>query len=158
MRLIKSIMTVTAMAILSEAAGNLDAQASEWGCQVLLCASSTNPSWHGVPACHPPMDRLIAAMTNWDFSWPTCPEAGTGDPGYQKYADCPAGWSVGHREVGHGDRSEPDLCVKQGGLCGRRDGCSATVSIARPVRDDPYYFDIPADGAPAVRHWFNLRR
>lgn len=29
------------------------AQASDWGCEVLLCASSSNPSWRGVPACHP---------------------------------------------------------------------------------------------------------
>lgn len=110
------------------------------------------------PACHPPMDRLIAAMSSWDFSWPTCPEAGTGNPGYEKYADCPAGWTVGYSEVGHASRSEPDLCVRPSGHCGRRGGCSETVSMARPVREDPYYFDIPAAGAPAIRHWFNLRR
>jgi len=158
MRLIKSILTVAAMAFILPPIGFLDAKASEWGCEVLLCASSMNPSWHGVPACHPPMERLIAAMSSWGFSWPTCPEAGTGNPGHQKYADCPAGWTVGYSEIGNGRRREPNLCVKQGGYCGRRDGCSEAVSIARPVREDPYYFDIPADGAPAIRHWFNLRR
>lgn len=50
--------------------------ASEWGCEVLLCASSSNPSWRGVPACHLPMYRLISAMKRPGFSWPTCPEGG----------------------------------------------------------------------------------
>ena len=48
------------IAIVSPAASflpDVDAQASEWGCEVLLCASSSNPSWRGVPACHPPMNR-----------------------------------------------------------------------------------------------------
>lgn len=48
-----------------------DVEASEWGCEVLLCASSSNPSWRGVPACRPPMYRLISAMKGWGFSWPT---------------------------------------------------------------------------------------
>jgi hypothetical protein len=30
-----------------------DAQASEWDCEILLCASSSNPSWRGVSSCHP---------------------------------------------------------------------------------------------------------
>lgn len=38
------------------------AEDASWGCQVLLCAASQNPSWHGVPYCVPPMTRLIAAM------------------------------------------------------------------------------------------------
>ena len=46
------------------------AAASEWGCEVLLCASSSNPSWRGVPACHPPMTRLISAMKKPGFHWP----------------------------------------------------------------------------------------
>lgn len=51
-------------------------EASEWGCKVLLCASSSNPGWRGVPACHPPMYRLISAMKGWGFSWPPCPKLG----------------------------------------------------------------------------------
>jgi hypothetical protein len=158
MRLIKSIITVAAIAFISPPVGILNAKASEWGCEVLLCASSTDPSWHGIPACHPPMERLIAAMSSWGFSWPTCAEAGTGNPGYQKYADCPSGWTVGHSEIGHGGGGEPNLCVKRGGRCSRRDGCSETVSIARPVREEPYYFDIPTASGPVTRHWFSLQR
>ena len=99
------------------------AEASEWGCEVLLCASSSNPSWRGVPACHAPMYRLISAMGNWGFSWPTCPEAGTGKPGYEAYDDC-----------------------------------QQTVTTARPLREDPYYFDIRHDDGNVTRHWFSLRR
>jgi hypothetical protein len=57
------------------------AEASEWGCKVLLCASSSNPSWRGVPACHPPMYRLISAMRRPGFSWPTCPRGRNGQTG-----------------------------------------------------------------------------
>ncbi len=41
-----------------------------WGCQVLLCAASQTPSWHGVPYCVPPMTKLIAAMKLPGFTWP----------------------------------------------------------------------------------------
>lgn len=134
------------------------AQAGEWGCEVLLCASSSNPSWHAVPACRPPMDRLIAAMSNWDFSWPTCPEAGTGKPGYERYGDCPAGWTVGYSQGGHAGRGEPDLCIKKSGACSARNGCDSAVSMARPLREHPYYFDISSGDGSTSRHWFDLRR
>ncbi|RWL92545.1 MAG: hypothetical protein EOR68_26190 [Mesorhizobium sp.] len=159
MRPIGSTIILASTTLASLAASVVGTQASEWGCEVLLCASSSNPSWHGVPACHPPMDRLISAMSGWGFSWPTCPEAGAGPPGYEKYADCPAGWSVGYSEVGHGMRSEPDLCVQKGrNTCSRREGCSDTISMPRPSRGDPYYFDISAKDGSVSRHWFNLRR
>lgn len=139
-----------------------DAHASQWGCEVLLCASSSSPSWRGVPACHPPMHRLISAMRGWGFSWPTCPEAGTGKPGYEQYEDCPAGWSIGYTEFGMGGRSEPDICTQTTNTCGSRfggrDGCTQTVSMPRPVRDDPYYFDIRNDDGITSRHWFSLRK
>lgn len=137
------------------------AKASEWGCEVLLCASSSNPSWRGVPACHPPMYRLISAMRGWGFSWPTCPDAGTGRPGYETYDECPAGWSVGSSNQDHGG-GQPDLCVQVRNTCpsgfGGRDGCQQTVTMFRPLREDPYYFDIRHDDGNVTRHWFNLRR
>jgi hypothetical protein len=137
------------------------AAASEWGCEVLLCASSSNPPWRGVPACHPPMYRLISAMEGWGFSWPTCPEAGTGKPGYEAYEECPAGWSVGSSNQVRGARNG-DLCVQIRNTCssgfGRRDGCVQTVSMPRQRREDPYYFDIKHEDGNLARHWFNLRR
>jgi hypothetical protein len=30
--------------------------------------------------------------------------------------------------------------------------------MPRPLREDPYYFDIRADDGNVNRHWFNLRR
>jgi hypothetical protein len=135
--------------------------ASEWGCEVLLCASSSNPSWRGVPACHPPMNRLISAMGKGGFSWPTCREAGTGKPGYEAYDECPAGWSNASSDHDHG-RAEGDLCVQVRNTCpsgfSGRDGCQETVTMPRPLREDPYYFDIPDDDGNVRRHWLNLRR
>lgn len=135
--------------------------ASEWGCEVLLCASSSNPAWRGVPACHPPMQRLISAMGNWGFSWPTCPEAGTGKPGYEAYDECPSGWSVGSSNQDHGG-GQGDLCIQVRNRCpsgyGGRDGCQETVTMPRPVREDPHYFDIMAGDGKVTRHWFNLRK
>lgn len=137
------------------------AESSEWGCEVLLCASSSNPAWRGVPACHPPMYRLISAMKAWGFSWPTCPEAGTGKPGHETYEDCPEGWSVGSSSQDHGG-GQNDLCIQVRNTCpkgfGGRDGCQETVTMARPIRKDPYYFDIRDVDGRATRHWFNLRR
>lgn len=137
------------------------AEASEWGCEVLLCASSSNPAWRGVPACHPPMYRLISAMNGWGFSWPTCPEAGTDRPGHETYDECPAGWSISSSNQDHGG-GQNDLCVQARNSCpsgfGGRDGCEQTVTMSRPLREDPYYFDIKDGDGRVTRHWFNLRK
>ena len=160
-----NVVKQASMATILCAAGWLSlgdrAEASEWGCEVLLCASSSNPSWRGVPACHPPMHRLISAMRGWGFSWPTCPEAGTGEPGYEAYGDCPAGWNIGYSNQDHAG-GQPDICVQVRNTCptgfGGRDDCQQTVTMPRPVCEDPYYFDIRHDDGNVTRHWFNLRR
>jgi hypothetical protein len=106
------------------------------------------------------MYRLISAMGSWGFSWPTCPEAGTGKPGYEAYDECPTGWSVGSSDQDHGV-CQDDLCV-QARTCpsgfGGRDGCEQTVTMPRPMQEDPYYFDIRAVDGDVKRHWFNLSR
>lgn len=154
--LMASVLSAAACLSLSDRAA-----ASEWGCEVLLCASSSNPSWRGVPACHPPMNRLISAMGKWGFSWPTCPEAGTGKPGYEAYEQCPAGWNVGSSGQDHGG-GQGDLCVQVRNTCpngfGGRDGCEESITMSRPLRKDPYFFDIKADDESVTRHWFNLNR
>ncbi|MDC7260193.1 hypothetical protein K0P19_36290 [Shinella sp. YE25] len=145
------------------------AAASEWGCEVLLCASSSNPSWRGVPACHPPMNRLISAMKKPGFDWPTCPEAGTGSPGHERYAECPEGYRVGSRGDRNGFAREGDLCVKTVNVCQgkthgfysseRQQSCIQTVSISRLLRSEPYYFDVKNDtSGETERHWFGLNR
>ncbi len=55
---------VLGLAALVAAAGSspvAKAADADWGCQVLLCAASSAPSWHQVPYCVPPMMKLITA-------------------------------------------------------------------------------------------------
>lgn len=143
--------------------------ASQWGCEVLLCAASSNPSWRSVPACHPPMNRLISEMKKRGFSWPTCPEGGTGAPGYERYADCPEGYKVASSRERDGDTRSGDLCVQTVNFCqnnrhgpynsDRPRGCIQTISISRPLRSQPYYFDVKNDTSDQTqRHWFSLNR
>ena len=138
-----------------------DGYASQWGCEVLLCASSSNPTWREVPACRPPMYRLISAMRSWSFSWPTCPEAGTGRPGYEAFGDCPTGWNIGYSNQEHGG-GQADQCVQVRNTCPSgfhgSDDCQQTITMPRPMREDPYYFDIRDDDGAITRHWFNLRK
>lgn len=161
MKRVRLISIAVALSVAPWISSMHNAAASEWGCDALLCASSSNPAWRGVPACHPPMYRLISAMGKWGFSWPTCPEAGTGRPGYEAYGDCPVGWNVGssNQEQGGG---QDDLCVQVRNSCpsgfGGQDGCAETIAIPRPMRDDPYYFDIRQDDGNLTRHGFNLRK
>lgn len=157
----------------------LEASADDapWGCQVLLCAASANPSWHGVPYCKPPMYKLIAAMAKPGFSWPICPKSGTGKPGRENYEDCPAGFKVTYSGSGHdGNRSEPNRCEKTANVCQDRNAlknfgkkiqyrttagagensCVQTISQPRKRRADPYFFDIENDQGVKKRYWFNL--
>ena len=156
------------------------AQDASWGCQVLLCAASSNPSWHGVPYCVPPMTKLISAMAKPGFSWPICQEAKAGKPGREIYEACPEGTKIGYSESDHdGMRREPDQCVKTVNICkDRRNGKSASygytyrsrvgghdsgesciqeVSTPRPRRANPWFFDIPNKQGVKERFWFNLR-
>ena len=159
--------------------------ADEWGCEVLLCAASSAPSWHAVPECQPPMERLILAMKKPGFTWPTCPEGGAGKPGYEPFENCPTGWSP--TEGGDGGdgyfRAEQSRCMRPGHNCrsgGFRDrdgygasdtgangvtriyhgdrGCDYTEYMSRSRRQQPYFFDI-VDQTTKVptRYYFDLR-
>ena len=162
-------VTVLVAVFLTTAALPTPASGSEWGCEVLLCASSSNPSWRGVPACHPPMARLISAMKKPGFNWPTCPEGGTGSPGYERYAECPEGYQVRSRRDGDGFPRKGDLCIKTVNICqgnahglynsDRQRRCIQSVSISRPLRSVPYFFDIKNDtSGKTERHWFGLHK
>ncbi|OHV80291.1 hypothetical protein [Ensifer sp. LCM 4579] len=106
------------------AAAPAQAEDASWGCQVLLCAASSNPSWQGVPYCVPPMKRLIAAMARPGFDWPICHEAKAGAPGREEYEECPAGFRVGYTESGNHDdfnrNREPNRCVQTMNRCENR--------------------------------------
>ncbi|WP_412065965.1 hypothetical protein [Rhizobium sp. SYY.PMSO] len=155
------------------------AEDASWGCQILLCAASHNPSWHGVPYCVPPLTRLIAAMSKPGFSWPICHEASAGRPGQEIYEDCPGGTTIGYSsQSDRGSRGEPDQCIKTVNVCqssGQRDGdarlagltinrrygregesCIQEIATPRPRRTDPWYFDISNDEGVKERFWFNL--
>ncbi len=168
---------VALTAIISLAPTETRADNASWGCQVLLCAASSNPSWHSVPYCKPPMYKLIAAMAKPGFSWPICPRSGTGKPGREEYEECPAGFNVAYAESGHdGNRSEPNRCEKTINVCHDRnalknlgkkieyrsaagDGensCTQTISQPRKRRADPYFFDLKNDQGVKQRYWFNL--
>lgn len=180
--LLTSMLSVTVASFLVS-----PCKADEWGCEVLLCAASSNPSWHGIPACHPPMEKLISAMKRPGFSWPTCPEGGAGKPGYEKYAECPAGWTptTGADVRDHGFSREHSQCARKVTTCkgerspsgfssrsrnettvdgitrvySRNNACVFMEFKLRPRRSDPYYFDIK-DGATdrSDRFWFNLQK
>ncbi len=45
------------LAALAFAPTGAKAEDASWGCQVLLCAASQNPSWQGVPYCVPAPDE-----------------------------------------------------------------------------------------------------
>ena len=147
----------------------------EFGCKVLLCAASENPSWRSVPYCVPVMAKLYSMMNAWSFTWPSCLSAGTGAPGFEPYDDCPTGWtastvsisgsSSGVMSVG-GQSGVQHICQRrntsnwgcQNGLSSfsggnRNDSQSCIETIPRPMRADPYYFDIPE----YKRVFFNVR-
>lgn len=134
------------------------AQDAPWGCHVLLCAASSAPSWQGVPSCVPPMTRLIAAMKLPGFSWPICPQAGTGAPGLEPFEDCPAGYAVHAQEDGNGRGGSPAFCKKPDICSGRGSDamCTPGQIIQRPLRQKPYYFDIRNSEGQSSRHWFSL--
>lgn len=116
------------------------------------------------------MTRLISAMSKPDFKWPTCPEAGAGAPGYERYEDCPAGTTIGYSFDNDKGPGEPDQCIKTVNVCASSpslwryhdDGgssCIQTLATPRARRQQPYYFDI-RNGATqqAERHWFELNK
>lgn len=172
------------------------AQDASWGCQILLCAASKNPSWQGVGYCVPPMQKLISAMKKPGFSWPICEEAKAGKPGHEPFEDCPAGFQAGRASFGRDNDSlfgggEANVCTKTVNQCSNRgafrtlygndrankqagitmrelesnnndngfgggNSCQVVITQPRPMRADPYYFDIPNDKGVKERHWFNL--
>ncbi len=177
-RMLSARATLVGFALVLIAASAKSEDAS-WGCQVLLCAASQNPSWHGVGYCVPPMTKLISAMKKPGFSWPICQEANTGKPGHEVYEECPAGTTIGYSAQGDNDwQGAPDQCIKTVNVCqysGNRgthtqgsgavirgvyendnDGCLQQITTPRPRRADPYFFDIPNNQGVKQRFWFNL--
>jgi hypothetical protein len=131
------------------------------------------------------MEKLITAMKRPGFSWPICPGAGTGKPGYERYAECPAGWTpIAGDSVRDEASGKLPQCMRRQTTCrpgyrssrysGSRtvasddgvtrvfsDGrsCAFTEFMPRPLRRDPYYFDMKEEiSGQITRFWFNLRK
>ncbi|MGO4450441.1 hypothetical protein AB4Y96_16085 [Phyllobacterium sp. TAF24] len=159
---------------------------ASWGCQVLLCAASESPSWHGVPYCVPPMQKLIAAMSLPGFSWPICKEGNAGKPGLEPYEPCPAGWTATSSDSssGHGSSSAQNVCTRSLGRCNSKaarntvrgagtsietkevyaesghngSSCQIVQTQPRKLRAKPYFFDIPNSKGVKQRFWFDLNK
>ena len=108
------------------------AQDASWGCQVLLCAASESPSWHGVPYCVPPMTKLIAAMKLPSFSWPICRQGNAGKPGKEVYEPCPAGWTATLKHSAGGNRPRPSVADQRISASGRSG--LAMIATLKPRR------------------------
>ncbi|MCD2174953.1 hypothetical protein [Rhizobium sp. C4] len=164
-RNVSTVVVAISIAALSLGKGQAEAAGSDWGCEVLLCAASENPSWHGVPYCFPPMRKLIAAMATPFFSWPICVGAGTGAPGHEPYDDCPSGFTPTRSSDGSDGRqpSDYDRCFRRvdtGLICHSPRGgivdCSQVEIVDRPQRAKPYFFDIRQLSGEMRRFWFDL--
>jgi hypothetical protein len=138
------------------------AQEASVGCQVLLCASSRNPSWKGVPFWVPVMQRLFRDLRRGG-SWPSCPEGVVGRPGYEPFKACPANAvpaSQGRADDGGLRLGDPsgDLCavrIKPPRSCWVTQGdCQARYELSpRPRRAEPWFVDI---GTPAGTNRFRF--
>lgn len=122
------------------------AYADDWGCEVLMCSISNNPTWPGVPSCIPPMTRLINAMNAASlfnpFRWPICEGANASVPQRSNYPDCPQGTeSIALSDLSPGciDRANQNI-------------------VALEPRAAPWYFDMKSDAGTTTRHWFSLTR
>lgn len=161
------LMTVIYMTVIC-AYSPAKAQDASFGCKVLLCAASSNPSWSGVPYCVPVMQELFHRLAHGG-GWPTCPEGHASNIGYQPYEACPVGMTPVGGMIGGGHNGSysawtpnenGDQCAdlsKPRNQCGGGDaGCQTSYPTApRTRRSNPYFVDITtANGTQRV--YFSL--
>ncbi|MBY5824513.1 hypothetical protein [Rhizobium leguminosarum] len=154
------------------------AQATDWGCEVILCLS--NP---GGPTqfaeCRPPIQKLWRELSE-GHSFPTCSGVGfrSSRPGYEPHY-CETGYRL---ESDYGPRGREATCVStalqpvSNAFCPsvgdgynfnkglvlsprwqREDGRRQCMgySTARPnVRPQPHYVDVTIDGTATQRVWY----
>lgn len=156
------------------------AQDAPWGCQVLLCAAATTPSWSGIPYCVPPMTALFQQLARGG-GWPSCPEGGeTSGLGYQPFKPCAApDVNINYQPEVDGSQgmiisagvfqADPN-----GAYCGNPDLASYSTGFdngmgtftSQPIAQqlthavanpEPYYVDITPTGAAPTRFYFSLQ-
>ena len=145
--------------------------ASGWGCEVLLCAASSAPSWQGVPYCIPPMTRLIRHLHRGG-DWPRCPSSGA-ELGFEPWLPCRDGYRPAQRNdrsARDGEGAQPnEICrsVESRRVCGMQaddDGrasyaCRQVHSeYARELHPRPYYYAIRSADGSIGRYHFSLSR
>jgi hypothetical protein len=162
----KIFLPVVAAAALAAGPPSAKAQDASFGCKVLLCAAATNPSWQGIAYCVPVMRALMSLMGRKGFSWPPCPEAKTGAPGHEPHAECPAGSTAVTTAT---DGQPAPMCARptpMNAAFGKADPATLDADSLKsrfeltppPLRDKPYYFEMPkADGQGTERAYFSLQ-
>lgn len=162
---------VAAIGVLGFNADQVRAENVSWGCQVLMCTASSQPSWQSVPYCVPPMTKLIAAMKLPGFSWPICQESNAGKPTYEPYEQCPSGFSSESTGKKHFQRelcvrivnkrpeakeySDAEITTEMGGS-DEQYVRGYKIMQFRKRKENPYYYDIPNDQGGKKRFYFNL--
>lgn len=155
------------------------AQANEWGCEVILCLSNPGGATQ-FAACRPPIQKLWRELAE-GHSFPTCSGVGfrSSRPGYEPYY-CETGYRL---ESDYRPRGQETTCVSTSlqpvsdAYCPnvfgddhkfnkdsvrsprwqREDGRRRCMgySTARPnVRPQPHYVDVTIDGAATQRVWY----
>lgn len=157
-----AILGVCAISLLS-----LPAQASSWGCEVLLCLS--NPAGPtAVSECEPPIEKLYDHLRDGgDF--PSCTQA-DGSPipgieitkGRQRLRECPAGTTDTGRVRTNGDghmswQRTSRICRVNGSkTCrfgGHADGCEYRY-VLPGVRSKPNWIRVNNNGVIGQPFWW----
>ena len=149
-------------------------ESGPWGCEVLLCAVSSNPNWQNVPYCIPPMVKLIQRLS-WGGSWPGCPNSNS-QLGYDPYRPCrddyypvmrweTYGSDDGQRRQVHMCQSREPVRIcymdhsnqRDGELRRPREVCYNDYRrYHRVPNPNPYHYDIRNEAGIIERHSFNL--
>ena len=145
-----------------------------WGCEVLLCAASSNPNWQNVPYCIKPMVDLIRHLSRGG-QWPGCP-GGNAQLGYDPYAQCREGYDPVVRQETYGSeggqsrtvhmcQSRDPVRICYDDFSNQKDGELRPPSRVcyddyrryhRPPNPNPYHYDIRNEAGMVERHSFNL--
>lgn len=164
------ITTLTAVTAVFSTVASSRADAS-WGCEVLLCAAASNPSWHGVATCVPPMTRLVQHLSRGG-EWPSCPSADA-RLGFERWSPCREGFRPAQRgdpkvrDDAHRRRVEICRSNESQRVCGMDTDDEGTARYAcrnvhgeyvRQPHPRPYYYAIPSSDGFVVRYHFALGR
>ncbi|MEP7453347.1 hypothetical protein [Phyllobacterium sp. SB3] len=153
------------------------AQASDWGCQVILCLSNPGgPTQYG--QCRPPIQKLWRELAR-GHAFPTCSGVGfqSSRPGYEPYycetayrlksdydrrgrkATCVSTALLPVRSEVCSDRSDPTIDGRpvlspHWRRQGNRYQCVGYPTKRPNVRSQPHYVDVSIDGKDSHRVWY----